>query len=175
MTWGIKTLEDIRLRCFVDPETDCWLWRLSAQAGVPRVSMFWEGEERKFRGRRASWLMAGRPLPKGHVVYAKLCCQELLCMNPDHAQAGTRKQHGLWLRRSGLIKGLPKKIAAARASATARRKLTAERVLAIRAGGKSDYAFADEFGVSQFAVWSARTFRSWKHVRAPASVFSWRP
>lgn len=175
---GIRTVEDLRQRCYVDDITGCWHWRMALDDGFPTVHFVTPdtGRHAKMRGRRATlYLARGKDLPRGHGAFAKLCCESKDCVNPDHARSGDRKAHGEYLQRSGIVKGLPGKIAAAKARWMGRRKLSAEAVAEIRRGGMSDYRFAEKFGVSQFAVWSARVGRSHKEVPGAGSVFNWRP
>lgn len=164
---GIRTAEDLRQRSYVDPDTGCWHWRMAKNEGFPVVHFQTPdtGASVKMRGRRAAlYLERGRDLPKGHVAYAKTCCESKDCVNPAHSRSGNRKAHGEYVRASGMVKGLPGKIAAAQARWMGRRKLTAEMVYEIRQGGMTDAAFAKKFNVSQFAVWSARIGRSHKEV-----------
>ena len=178
---GIRTLEDLRLRCVVDDVTGCWHWRLSKCAGVPKVHVTHPALPRPghiMRGRRAALLLArGRDLPKGHVAYARLTCTSPDCVNPAHCQSGTRDDHGRYLSQSGRVKGLLSKVKSSRAMWDRRgRKVTPEIRTHILSSDASTYALARELNLSQFCVWSVRKAGGNAGVHLPqASVFTWRP
>jgi len=178
---GIRTLEDLRIRCAVDDDTGCWHWRLSKCDGVPKVHVTHPALPRPghiMRGRRAALLLArGRDLPAGHVAYARLQCTSKDCVNPAHCQSGDRDAHGVYLAKSGRVKGLLSKSKASRAMWDKRgRKVTPEVRAHILASEASTYALAKELSLSQFAVWSVRQ-KGAVHTPhlAQASVFTWRP
>jgi hypothetical protein len=178
---GIRTLEDLRIRCAVDDDTGCWHWRLSKCDGVPKVHVTHPALPRPghiMRGRRAALLLArGRDLPAGHVAYARLQCTSKDCVNPAHCQSGDRDAHGVYLTKSGRVKGLLSKAKASRAMWDKRgRKVTPEVRAHILASEASTYALAKELNLSQFAVWSVRQ-KGAVHTPhlAQASAFTWRP
>lgn len=99
-------------------------------------------------------------------------CHARDCVNPAHARAETRAQHGAYLRRTGRATTEAKAKSAIRA-AQRRRKLTLDQVREIRDSAEPIEALARKLGVSRFAVWSVRAGKTW---RTPAvSVFTWRP
>lgn len=178
---GIRTLEDLRIRCRVDDETGCWHWGLSLCDGLPKVHVTHPALSRPgyiMRGRRAALLLArGRDLPPGHLAFARLTCISTDCVNPAHCQSGDRHAHGRYLTQSGRVKGLLSKVKASRAIWDKRgRKITPEVRAHILASTASTYALAKELGLSQFAVWSVRKAGvvHTQHL-AQASVFTWRP
>lgn len=174
---GIRTIEDLMMRCYISPDTGCWHWRLSMLDNAPRVHVVTrEGERTIMRGRRAAlYLQRGRDLPKGHVAYARLQCKAVDCVNPAHCMSGDRRAHGEYLRASGRVKGLPSMSAGSRRQWASRRKITDEMAREIRTSTESTYALAKRMGLSQFAVWSCRAGRSHRETMGAASVFSWRP
>lgn len=176
---GVRNLLRLRDRCYVDPETECWHWKLAICQGSPTVAMVHPvtGKRVKMRGRRAALILkTGADLAKGHSAYALLKCKSLDCVNPDHCQSGSRLRLGKSHAASGRLKGNHRRSIVGRENVEASRKLTSEQVRAIRAGGKSDKAFGAAFGVSASAVWAAKKGLSHKHVPLIAtSVFDWRP
>lgn len=174
---GIRTVEDIRARCFVDECTDCWHWRQAISQGSPSIHFVTpQGKRVKMRGRRAALLLQrGHDLLPGHAACATAVCESLDCVNPDHCRSGTRQQIGEAHRRSGRAKAQAK-TEAARAQAEKRRKLKAAQVMEIRASHETDAALAARFGVSRFCIWSARKGKSYPNLPPVASsVFDWRP
>lgn len=174
---GIRAIEDLRLRCYVDPDTGCWHCRMyKDKAGVPNVRIVTPdtGEELKMSVRRAAlYLVSGKPLPKGHLAYAKANCDSIDCGNPDHARSGTKKQWGRALSLKGTQKGLPRKIAAARKQAETKRLLTPQQVREIRRSDETDLSLSRRYGASRFVIWAVRHGQSYAGVPSgPTSVFN---
>ena len=176
---GIRTLEDLRVRCVMDEETGCWHWRMSMSQGRPRVHIMHpvSHEGVNMRGRRAALVLAtGQDLPPLHFAFARLCCTSDDCCNPDHARSGNREAHGEWLRKSGKVKGLPSKMAASRRTWDKRgRKITAAMRQEILHSNESQISLARKFGVSNFVIWQVRQGLTHRKLAAGASVFVWRP
>ena len=178
---GIRTLDDLRARCVINEETGCWHWRLAISQGSPRVHVkhpALPGDNKStMRGRRAALLLAtGRDLPKGQFAYARLCCAASDCVNPKHARAGSRAEHGEWLRKTGKVKNLLSKSAASRRTWDKRgRKLTPEMRQEILHSGEPHSALAQRFGVSKFVIYQVRKGITHSAVMPGASVFNWRP
>lgn len=104
---GIRTLEDLRVRCWINPETGCWEWRGAMQRTPdrnpePRV---WLANERVTSTiGRAAWNLAGkRKLPSGYTVWRTCRCES--CGNPEHLRSGTKAQWGAWMAAKGGLKG----------------------------------------------------------------------
>lgn len=174
---GIRTIEDLKLRCYVDPVTDCWHCRCYKVRGtMPQVHFVPPGETEmtKTTGRRAALHLAtGEPVPKGHVVFARADCDSEDCVNPAHLRSGTRKQWGIALQHRGTMKDRPAKIAAALRTAASRRVLTPDQVRQILQSPESGRKLAEKFGVSSYAVLSARRRRTYKDVPCGAtSIFT---
>lgn len=97
MGGGIRTLDDIMSRCFVDGDTGCWLWRgaLVQPQGMPYThlpaGLFGCERRQQMSARKAAWLLAGKPLAAGRVVYVDRC-KDQKCVNPEHLRAGSRSQ-----------------------------------------------------------------------------------
>jgi hypothetical protein len=88
---GIRTVEDIRLRCYVDPRSDCWRWRLSSSRG--RSCCVWsvDGIDHRGTAARAAWALSGFRLEPGWVVSRnRSICDSPDCCNPAHHRAGPK-------------------------------------------------------------------------------------
>lgn len=176
-TNGIRTLNDLRERCFVDPDTSCWQWRMSCHQGSPRVhAIMPSGEKVILRGRRAGLVLhRGMELPAGQMAYARLTCTAADCVNPAHAQSGTREQHGAYMRASGRAKPSHAKLIAATANSRKRQcvKLDMDKAREIRASDKSTRVLAREYNVPQSHVQNIKVGRAWREQPLPqASVFA---
>lgn len=172
---GIRTIEDLRLRCRVDDITGCWHWVQGISQGAPKVHYVINGKKGSGRGRKAALLLSGIPIPKGHVVFPKRICPSDDCVNPEHSRAGTRNNHGKYLRATGKSISMTKTVAARKSARGKRAKLTIEDARAIRESTESQAKVAKRFGVSQAVVWSIKAGRAWREHAAGASVFEWRP
>lgn len=176
---GIRNLQGLKDRCVVNDENGCWNWSQSVDNGAPKVHLLLtDGRRIVSRGRRAALIVKSgmKQLPPGRIVYAAVGCTSPICVNPDHAKEGDRFDAGAAHCKSGILRGNPVRLAAVYRMAEKRRKLTQEQVDEIRAGDRSDYYYAAQFGVSQFAVWCVRTGKTWRpKAAANSSVFNWRP
>jgi hypothetical protein len=170
---GIRTVEDLRQRCRVDEDTGCWHWGLAMVQGHPKVHFVMDGVRTSTRGRRASLLLAGKVILKGHVVFPVRKCHADDCMNPDHARSGSRANHGQYLKASGRAKTPAKQAAARMVSKTFRATINEEKAQAIRESTKSTYELAREYGIAQSAIWSIKAGRAWKPCVPASSVFAW--
>ena len=173
---GIRSVECMRKRSHVDPDTGCWHWRLAIVQGNPKVHFIMPdtGLGTAMRGRRAAlYLHRGADLPAGHVAFARPTCKSRDCVNPAHATSGDRDAHGMSLRQSGAVAGLASKCAGSRKGWDGRRKLTPEAVADIRSSSESNLELAARWGVSQFAIWSCRVGQTHRNAVAGSSVFNW--
>lgn len=114
---GIYSLEDIRQRCVIDKESGCWRWGMSMnRAGngaiVPRVSVpagvLCAHRVPSMAGGKAAWLMSGRRLEDGCIVWRTCGCNS--CVNPAHLKAGTKKQEGAFMAAAGVYSSVQRRI-----------------------------------------------------------------
>ena len=169
---GIRSIEDIRLRCHIDDITDCWVWR-GARNGQKTPSMHLPGPDRvTSMGVAICFLTTGRVPDRGEVWHC--VCETKNCANPKHRAKGNRSSQMRAARiergpevRARIIEGRRRKGA---------NKLTDADVHEIRTAGLTLKQIMAKFGISR--SW-AHEVRSGKHrvtSRAPgASVFDWRP
>ncbi len=173
---GIRTIEDIRLRCYCQPETGCWHWRGAAKRKGDKViePRVWLADARKCSTlSRASWSLAkGVEVADGKTVWRK--CLQLDCGNPDHMMTGTKKKWGDWVKRKGYLRGLPVRVAINRKIKikSGQTKMTMEMAEQIRRDPRTGVEIAAELGVSSQVVSRIRTRKTFVPVVA-SSVFSW--
>jgi hypothetical protein len=170
---GIRTLEDIRLRCYCDPDTGCWHWRLSFVDRSPRVSLYVpeRGGSRDFRGLRGSMIVKlGRMLGPKETVFRNLdLCRNRDCVNPDHARVGDRKVSGRHHAKHGTYRASPKSIAVATARVS---KITAEIAAQIRLDPRPARVVAKEVGLAKSSVHAIRRGDTWRRHLPGYSVFT---
>lgn len=135
---AINTLADLMGYCTVN-EAGCWIWKggYSQQGYVPvaHIGRLFMPElsksQRTFSAYRAAWLLAGKRIPAGHVVYRHVCLEHK-CVNPAHCKTGTKGDMHARYSASGKNKGQPNRIVANMKN-RAKLFLSPEKVLAIQA------------------------------------------
>lgn len=168
---GIRTLADLRSRCYVDADTKCWHWRgatLKRKGGgqEPRV---WMADARKSETLpRAAWQLSGKNAPAGRWTCWRTCRSES-CGNPAHLMAGTKAEWGAWVKGLGYLRGDPVR------SITNRRNqknalLTMELAQWARESPQTGAEVAHALGVSDTTVSRVRLGQTYS-MRA-ASVFN---
>ena len=165
---GIRTLDDLMQRCFVDPDTGCWHWRGTFFKGEPKV---WLADYRTVTGgaRAAVILSTKRTIGPGQVAW-RYRCHSKDCVSPQHIRVGTKAEHGAWQAQHGVLKGLPSKIAASTRQGRARSKVTEELAELIRASDKPGRVLAAELGLSDQTISKIRCMRAWKPATAIAQM-----
>lgn len=175
MITGVKSLPDLRARCWCDPDTDCWHWRMSrTKAGAAVVFItFADGVRRKTSGRRAAlFLSRGIEVPAHKIAFATERCKTPECCNPEHCRIGTKAQHGKYLAKHEMLK-VPSKIAAARRVAAQYRTKYSESVCEqIRRSDGPVSEIARHLGVNLRTAQHIRSGAS-RPQRPPSSVFDW--
>ncbi len=117
---GARDLETLRQRCVIDAETGCWVWKAAMSrsrsrkiAPSPRV---WlpdanvKGAGVLMTAGRAAWLLAGRAIAPGQVVWRSVCNRPD-CINPAHGVAVTRAEMHRGLAKAGVNRGQPHRAA----------------------------------------------------------------
>jgi len=174
---GVKCLETLKDRCYVDQHTDCWHWKLSTRFGAPIVHVYkLDGTTTVMRGRRAAmYLSTGKDLKSGQVAFARLECTSLDCVNPAHTTTGNRNALGAYLRKSGRAKLTPQAKANRTLAARCRcgTKLSIEIAREIRLSTETQMALAKKYGVPQSRIYEIRAGHAWKEVIPATSVFDW--
>lgn len=116
---GVRTLADLRSRCVISDETDCWIWRGATSrrrnakgnpSGQPAGRVWLPDTGKAETTVRASWLLSGRSLGPGEVVWHHRCT-EPLCINPDHCRAGTKQRMYAAMIADGRLRGNPRRAA----------------------------------------------------------------
>lgn len=168
---GIKTVDDVRLRCVEDG--GCWIWQGKFSRGTRGAArwatpMGWyPALQKQMPVRRIIALMAGATPEK---VWRT--CESAQCVSPYHLKWGTAAECGQWLSEAGRFDTRVRKESASRAWKR-RHTLTDADVSVIRASSEANKDIAARFGVHKEVV--ARIRRGETRVPHAASVFGWRP
>lgn len=181
--YGVQTLDDIRARCRIDDESGCWVWTGAfSDRRTPTVSLS-PGvlRERRFTmsAIRAAFLLAGRRVTAGQLVYRTPLCPTAACCNPEHHKAGTAQDASRAAVQRGTYKTVQRN--ALLQTNRLRQAVHIDKVRAIEAflreGNPATLASA-QFGV---CVDTCREIARGRHFHQRrlecknASVFSWRP
>ncbi len=132
----------------------CWLWKGSTDK-FGYGWTYWKGENRG--AHRLTWETASGPIPAGMCVCHK--CDNPACVNPGHLFLGTKAENNSDRAAKGRSHRAP-------GEANHNAKLTAEKVLEIRATSDSNPKAAARYGVSVTLIRGIRTGAFWKHVEA---------
>lgn len=147
---GKKSLiEKLMKNVSKDPETGCWEWMASKNAGgYGRI----RAKNTMCLAHRISWEIFCGDIPRGLCVCHK--CDNPSCVNPDHLFIGTRQDNmDDMLKKGRYVKGKTYKgiECPIRGSLSPRSKLTEKDVIEIRRrykeGNASYRSLAKEFGV----------------------------
>jgi hypothetical protein len=154
MTRNASLIE--RFESKVEPVTEsgCWLWRGCVDgSGYPifYVGGFATG------GHRFSYASYVGPIGDRCVCHR---CDVPACVNPSHLFLGTHAENMQDRARKGRARS-----AAARGEAHPFARLSAEKVLAIRASSAPNAHLASLYGVTPGAIWNVRAGLAWGHVQ----------
>lgn len=80
---GVWNIGDLKLRCFVDPATECWIWKGAIEGGRGRTGLACMGGKVVNLGYAVCVLVIGAAPPKG-TLWLPVKCNDRLCCNPLH-------------------------------------------------------------------------------------------
>lgn len=178
---GVRTLEDLKLRCRVDELTGCWIWlggHGGRNGGVPmtHVSAGVLCESRAtMSAMRAAWLLSGREIEPGKLVYRRFTCKSPSCCNVEHLACGGVKLKCRSAGKRGSFNTTERLLQLRRIGPVHTPEVVASIADAVHVRGLSCDAAAAEFGVDKGAVKRIRRGEH-RHQRAKvlpgASVFN---
>lgn len=173
---GIRDLRGLQDRCYVDPDTGCWRWRMCFAQGAAcaHVVSPVDGKRHTLRGPRAAWILKHKSNPpKGYTVWA--ACWQRDCCNPNHMRCTTQVERGRAIAEAGKLKGLPGRVAInTRICREKLAKLDPEKVREIRGSSGTLKEIARRYGISVGHASKIRRGKAWQEAANAASVFSWR-
>lgn len=162
-TDGIRTIEDLKGRCIVNDDTDCWLWAYYSKGNCARV---WLAELQRvvLLGYAVYFLEYGHKPPAGVKMVPK--CGHANCGNPAHRRPGNMGQH----MKAVLPKSRPNYIT------RGRKKLSIyspELAAEIRRSDLSATAWAKKLGCGKSLAAGIKRGTAWTDAAKGASVFSY--
>jgi hypothetical protein len=168
---GIRTLEELRLRCVCrESEDDCWHLRSARGRSMPtnRVhTVRIHGRKENFTATRASWLLSGKTIRTGFVV--RRVCESYDCVNPKHLKQGTRGDVARHNAKPGYLLS-PSQLAPLEVGRARSAKATADHVRLIVESGLPSRDLAAQVPLSRGRINQIR--REWAS-RPACSVFLW--
>lgn len=156
---GVRTLEELRLRCVCRPGSDCWEFR-DARGRVPdprkATPQIWLVAARKrVPVTVAAWTLAGRDRPEQGLRIGRTC-DSRHCANPAHLAAMTQQQIVELAMRRGSFDTEPRKRAIA-AMQYARTKVPAWAHEMVRDKSKTAREWAAHWGCSPSTINAIRS------------------
>lgn len=141
---GIRTIEDLRQRCWVDDITGCWHWKGAVTQDGHPVMWMPQLDKTTTAGVAICVLKTGSTPKKG--VFWRCICDTRGCANPDHRRPGSRSAQML----AAKITRSPLTRARMSIGKCGRRpRLTDEQQAEIRDSSDSLRVLAERYGISQ--------------------------
>lgn len=142
-------------------ENGCWRWvKTRARNGY---GTFAYGGGSNARAHRVSYMLFVGPIPDNHDVCHR--CDVRDCVNPSHLFCGTRSENIQDAKAKGRLRTTASRIGTAHHCA----KLSDDNVREIKdalAAGQSKRTLSTLYGVTEPAIRSIATGKTWKHIKA---------
>lgn len=149
----MKTIEEIKGRCYIDSEGH-WHWRGSkrhdGRANIYAPDFTRGGMKVQFGARAVYHLTKKKPIPEGWRVFG--CTEYMDCVNPACVVCESDEAHGERLKAEGTQKGLMSRILANRKINRGRTVITPALVLEIQASPETGLAIAARTGICRSTV-----------------------
>jgi hypothetical protein len=180
---GIRSIDDLILRCRIDDETGCWAWgpvgTKSDRALVRLPDGVLPQLTRPCDAHKAAWLLSGRDLHDGKQLARKAHCMTPGCSNPEHRVQNSTFAHATNAGKRGSYSGPERsaRLSRARESQTTPKELI-DRAADLLADGATLRAVSAAVGIDPRTAAKVRdgTHQHQKaNVLKGASVFNWRP
>jgi len=173
---GVRSVEDVRLRCHCADVTGCWNWRgaytQSRESGKVAAPCTWfPQEERIVTTMRAVWVLTRGAAPP--LVWRE--CMNTECVNPKHLLGGTRAQWGAWQKKIGHLRGDPRRAATCFrvALACGRTRVTPEIAAWVRESEQTGVEVAHAIGETPKVVSRIRRRHTFSPKVGASSVWAW--
>lgn len=165
--WGIRSIEDLKNRCFVDDD-EHWVWRGAADPdGRPRLWLTALGQTVSM-SRAIGTLVEGQRPDKRTIWRAT--CGFAECGNPSHRKPGTRSAR----MKQAKFKQTPLAIAKISTARRAQSVVSDDELHAMRLSGATASEMSERSGLSRSYCSRILAGGARASVHAPgASVFSW--
>lgn len=138
---------------------DCWIWEGTKQqpnkcGQVYGIFGFTDREKCvSYRAHRFAWMLTNGPIPEGYVVMHN--CDNPLCVNPAHLEAGTQQKNivDMYNRGRGAVGSLH-----------GNSKLTEDQARLAKYSDTDPNELAKQWGVDPSAIIKIRDGDNWKHL-----------
>lgn len=170
---GIRSIQDLRARCVIDGDCDCWHLLKTDGSPLPEKCRqnIWVHGVGYMTAMRAAWHLSGQKKPIKRGLVMQRACDSFDCVNPDHLRWGSRHTLARLLTERGVFNSAARrasiaKFAAARPQATV---VTPELRIWLAESQQTGAEAAHGLGVSKGR---ADVLRRQMRQR-PNSVFTW--
>lgn len=168
---GIKSLDDIKARCYID-ERGCWIWKgCMANGTVPMANL---GDRRYVTVLRYAYCLKHDidiNSLDGLRVWSRL--RDSSDVNPAHAMVGTIAEHNAWRAEGGRLKGEHRRIISRKTRDKIGRRYTPEQIAEIRSSSETERVLGERYGCTPALIGYIRRGKIYNATVAGASVFSW--
>jgi len=135
-----------------EPNSGCWLWTgCLTNSGYGQLRL----NGGPVLGHRLSWETHRGPIPEG--AYVLHHCDVRCCINPDHLFLGDAAANFADMAAKG-------RFTPPRGERQGSSKLTADKVIAIRADPRSYSQIGAEYGISTGMVTMLKQRKRWRHI-----------
>ena len=148
-----------------DDKTNCWIWQGKSRSGNCKLYGRIKVDGKSVPAHRFSWeIHNNQKLPHGMFVLHR--CDNPECVNPDHLFLGTHQDNmNDKVAKNRQAKGdALKNKKPARGEKNGLSKLDDEKAMKIFLDDRPQRKIANEYGVTQVAVFYIKTKRTWKHI-----------
>ena len=145
------------------PWTGCWIWTAASKEHGYGVIGIGTRKEGLIKAHRLSYILHKGEIPEDKVVMHK--CNNPSCVNPDHLEAGTRKENQRYMVNCGRLK-IPDN-RGERATWSKLTEAAAKEIIdafATKTKGTGT-SLAKKFNVSRAAIYEIWGGKNWKHLR----------
>lgn len=171
---SVRNLEDLRCRCVMDQDTQCWHLKTARGRAMPRgresfpVNVYQRG---KIPATRVAWEFGrGKAPAAGSVVWR--ACKSYDCVNPKHLRNGSRQDFVAWQTKKGVQRSILHRLKTqAIVRARPNVKLTEELAQWVRESPQSAANAAHALAVPKSKVIAIRAGKAWRPMLLGASAF----
>lgn len=164
--YGIQTIDDMRGRCVIDGETDCWHLRKADGKKMPNTKAtmrVWIAGVGTKSAIRAAWELQHGQLDDDTLQPYRQCgCYD--CINPAHMLVATKEAHGRMARRSGRQRGRAERSIINTRIGMKNAKITAELAQWARESEQTLQDAAHGLSIAMNRVGLIRRGQAWKQV-----------
>lgn len=141
-----------------EPNTGCWIW-LAATGGNGYGMIYVAKAKRNCYAHRVSFTLFKGEIPNGLIV--RHCCDNKLCVNPDHLIVGTHKDNV----QDCINRGRRAENKIGRFHLAKLNENDVKNIYKLKNSGASQLKIGQRFGISQTQVSRIMNHKNWKRLK----------